>query len=124
MAESRAYLRQHGQRLAGKVPYGYDAELGTKQLLVNNSEAPLVGAMFEMAAEGLPPSRIVAIVNERGWTTRISPAKRSAKAIGGGLFAHVVFGASRLHRTALRFTQYPDDLFLAESTLFHFVLLF
>ncbi len=26
IAESRAYLRKHGRRLAGVVPFGYDAQ--------------------------------------------------------------------------------------------------
>ena len=31
IADSRAYLKGHGRRLAGKVPYGYDADPVTRQ---------------------------------------------------------------------------------------------
>jgi len=39
IAESRAYLKKHGRRLAGPVPYGYDAHPGTKQLVPNSKGA-------------------------------------------------------------------------------------
>jgi len=50
IAESRAYLKQHGRRLAGKVPYGYDADPATKQLTPNTTEVPRVSEIFRRAA--------------------------------------------------------------------------
>jgi len=50
IAESRAYLKGHGRRLAGKVPYGYDADPVTRQLVPNAVEARRVRAIFARAA--------------------------------------------------------------------------
>ncbi len=84
IAESRAYLRGHGRRLAGRVPYGFDADPRTKQLVVNRAEAERVEAMFKMAAEGITPKDISAAANENGWRTKITTARRSGHATGGG----------------------------------------
>jgi len=46
IAESRAYLKGHGRRLAGKVPYGYDADPVTRQLVPNAVEARRVRAIL------------------------------------------------------------------------------
>lgn len=84
IAESRAYLKQHGRRLAGKVPYGYDADPQTKQLVPNTVEAPRVAAIFQRAAEGQLPKQIANDINELGWPTKVYRSKRSGKTTGGG----------------------------------------
>lgn len=43
MAESRDYLKRHGRRVAGKVPYGYDTDPVTRQLVPNPVEARRAG---------------------------------------------------------------------------------
>ena len=58
IAETRAYLKKHGRRLAGPVPYGYDADPATRQLIPNQSEARRVRAIFKRAANGQTPSEI------------------------------------------------------------------
>ena len=50
IAETRVYLKQHGQRLAGRLPFGYDADPISKQLIRNNVEARRVRAIFRRAA--------------------------------------------------------------------------
>lgn len=84
IAESRAYLKQHGRRLAGKVPYGYDADSTTKQLTPNPVEAPRVAEIFRRAGRGQLPKQIAADINALGWPTKVYHAKRSGKTTGGG----------------------------------------
>ena len=86
IAETRAYLRQHGRRLAGKLPYGYDADPLTHQLVINSNEAPNVEAMFKMAAEGTLPRGIAAVANARGWRTKRYITHRTGRESGGGLW--------------------------------------
>ena len=76
MAESRAALKRKGQRVAGRVPYGYVADR-QKQLTVQQREAEHVRRMFELAAEGKRPQEIAAIANKQGWRTRaVQPGSR------------------------------------------------
>ncbi len=84
LADTRSYLKQHGRRLAGKPPYGYDADHETKQLIPNRGEARRVRAIFKMAAEGLRPSEITERINRKGWRTKIYVAKRTGNRTGGG----------------------------------------
>ena len=84
IAESRAYLKRHGRRLAGKVPYGYDADPVTKQLVPNPTEAPRVAEMFRLAADGQLPRQIATEINGLAWPTKVYHSKRSGKTTGGG----------------------------------------
>ena len=84
VAESRAYLRQHGRRLAGKVPYGYDADPATKQLVPHLAESPRVVEIFRRAAEGQLPTLIAEAINDLGWATKVYRSRRSGKITGGG----------------------------------------
>ncbi len=84
IAESRSYLKQHGRRLAGKVPYGYDADPTNKQLVPNPTEAPRVADIFRRAAEGQLPKQIAADLNDLGWPTKVYHSQRSGKTTGGG----------------------------------------
>lgn len=83
IAESRAYLKQHGRRLAGNVPFGYDAAPETRQLVPNPEEAPRVAAIFARAAGGELPKQIAKDINELGWPTKVYHAKRSGRTFGG-----------------------------------------
>lgn len=69
MAEARSALKQKGRRVAGRVPYGYTAEPGTKQLTIQRREAGRVRKIFDMAAEGKLPREIAEIANKRRWRT-------------------------------------------------------
>jgi len=84
LAESRAYLKKHGRRLAGKIPFGYDADPETRQLISNPTEAPQVAAIFERAARGELPKQIASDITELGWRTKVYHSKRSGKTTGGG----------------------------------------
>jgi len=84
IAESRVYLKHHGRRLAGKVPYGYDADPITKQLAPNPTEAPRVADIFRRAAEGQVAREIASAMNDLGWPTKVYHSKRSGKTTGGG----------------------------------------
>ena len=83
IAESRAYLKQHGRRLAGKVPFGYDADPVTKQLVPNSIEAPRVADIFRRAADGQVARQIASDINDLGWRTKVYHSKRSGKTTGG-----------------------------------------
>lgn len=87
IAESRAYLKKHGRRLAGRIPFGYDADSVTKQLVVNKKEAMQVDIIFAIACDGKTPSEIAEIINEKGWRTKRHIAKSSGKVSGGSLWA-------------------------------------
>ncbi|MBN2130294.1 MAG: recombinase family protein [Sedimentisphaerales bacterium] len=84
IAESRVYLKRHGRRLAGKVPYGYDADPVTKQLVPNPTEAPRAADIFRRAAEGEWPKQIATDLNDLGWPTKVYLSQRSGKTTGGG----------------------------------------
>ena len=83
IADARAALKRQGRRVGGALPLGYDADPLTKQLVVYPKEIKPVRAMFEMAAEGMPPSEIARIANGKKWRTKTRIAKRSGKKIGG-----------------------------------------
>ena len=50
IAESRARLKARGLRIAGAVPINYDADLPSKQLVVNQKDAAIVRWMFTQAS--------------------------------------------------------------------------
>ena len=70
IADARAALKAKGRRVAGAVPYGYDGDPRTKQLVVNPKEALAVRWMFGAAAEGKLPLVIAKEANARGWLTK------------------------------------------------------
>jgi site-specific DNA recombinase len=86
LADARAAIRSRGRRLAGAVPFGYDADPRTKQLVVNPMEARRVEAIFQMAADGARPSDIAVSINKLGWRTKVYQAWRSGRKRGGNLW--------------------------------------
>jgi site-specific DNA recombinase len=84
LAETRSYLKKHGRRLAGSVPFGYDADPGTKQLVPNLYEARRVRAIFKRAAAGQRPAEIARHINHLGWRTKQLLSRRSGRSTGGG----------------------------------------
>ena len=86
IAEARVSLKVRGQRIAGAVPYGYDADPQTKQLVPNESESAIVKWMFEQGSTGRCPAEIAKAANERGWRTKITVGRRNGKRNGGGLW--------------------------------------
>jgi len=86
IAETRAQLKARGQRIAGAVPYGYDADPQTKQLIVNKNESGIVKWMFEAAAGGQLPAAIADAANRRGGRTKATVRRRTANQRGGNLW--------------------------------------
>jgi len=76
IAEVRVALKRQGKRVGGAVPYGYDADPFTKQLMINEQ-------MFTTAAESRRPSEIARIANERGWRTKVREGRRTGRVSGG-----------------------------------------
>lgn len=76
IADARAGLKargRRGRRVAGAVPYGYDGDLRTKQLVVNPKEAPAVKWIFGAAAEGELPLVIATRRIRAGGSRRRGP---------------------------------------------------
>jgi hypothetical protein len=86
IADARSRLKSKGRRIGGAVPYGYDADPRTKQLIVNAREAEAVRWMFEVAASGMRPTAIAESANSRGWRTKIMVARQTEKRRGGNLW--------------------------------------
>lgn len=86
IAESRARLKARGLRIAGAVPFGYDADPRSKQLVPSANESAVVKWLFEQAAAGRTPAEIAEDANANGWRTKERVARRSAKACGGNLW--------------------------------------
>jgi DNA invertase Pin-like site-specific DNA recombinase len=86
IAESRARLKARGRRIAGAVPFGYEADPRTKQLLQNAREAPAVKWMFDQPAAAKTPAEIADAANAKGWRTKETTGRRTAKHHGGSLW--------------------------------------
>ena len=83
MTETRAAMKRRGLRVAGIVPYGYVGDPCSKQLQPDPKEARRVRAMFRMAADGKTPREIAAIVDRRGWRTKVRVSKTGNRTGGG-----------------------------------------
>lgn len=86
ISESRARLKARGLRIAGALPFGYDADPRSKQLKPNPSESAVVRWMFEQAAAGQTPAEIADGANAKGWRTKQTTARRTARTRGGNLW--------------------------------------
>jgi site-specific DNA recombinase len=69
IAEARDHLKAHGRRIAGAIPFGYEADRHTKQLIVRDEEADAVARMFRWAEAGVTPSVIASYANALRWIT-------------------------------------------------------
>ena len=65
LRDARAARRARGLRVAGRLPLGYVADLGTKQLVIVPEEAEVVRGMFDDAAGGMLPATIATRANEK-----------------------------------------------------------
>ena len=70
ISDRRAGLISRGRRIAGRTPYGYSADRGTKQLIPQPEEAAIVRELFELISSGALPSEVERIAADRGWQTR------------------------------------------------------
>jgi len=68
--DARAGLIKGGRRIAGVVPFGYEADPITKQLRSVPAEAAVVRQFFACAADGKVPSEIARLASGQGWRTR------------------------------------------------------
>lgn len=67
MADARAALKRKGKRVAGRVPFGYQADPNTKALLPDAEQSVVVRDFFKLAAEGSRPSELATLANLQGW---------------------------------------------------------
>lgn len=70
LRESRAARRARGMRSAGRVPFGYQANVTTRQLEPHPEEAEIVREFFHRAANGESGAAIARWANERGIRTK------------------------------------------------------
>jgi DNA invertase Pin-like site-specific DNA recombinase len=83
IADTRARLKQRHLRFAGGVPFGYDADRRSKQLVPNKGESAVVKWMFAEAAAGKKSADIAAAANGLGYRTKVSVALRTGNKRGG-----------------------------------------
>ncbi len=86
IAESRARLKARGLRIAGAIPFGFETDQRTKQLLPKEEEACIVRWMFERAAKGETPAAIAEAANALGYRTKLQTGRRSGKQHGGNIW--------------------------------------
>ena len=67
MADMRAAYKRDGKRVAGRVPFGYQTDPATKQLVVNEEQACRVHDFFALAAGGSRPSDLAGLANLQRW---------------------------------------------------------
>lgn len=99
IAEARAHLKAHGRRIAGAVPFGYEADRHTKQLIVCDEEAQAVVRMFHWAETGVTPSVIAGYANALGWITAGGnpwTARQVLAMLDNHVYAGLVMCGSRL----------------------------
>ena len=99
IAEARAHLKAHGRRVAGAVPFGYEADRHTKQLVVCDEEADAVVRMFRWAESGVTPSVIADYANALRWITGGGnpwTARQVLAILGNPVYAGLVMHSSRL----------------------------
>ena len=70
IADSRSRLKARHLRFAGGIPFGYDSDRRTKQLVPNTGEAAVIRWMFSEAARGKKPSDIADAANSQGYRTK------------------------------------------------------
>jgi hypothetical protein len=67
MADMRAALKRQGKRVAGRVPFGYQADPDTKKLIIDPEPAIIVRDFFELASKGARPSELANLANLSDW---------------------------------------------------------
>jgi DNA invertase Pin-like site-specific DNA recombinase len=70
ISDQRAGLIARGRRIAGRIPCGYSADPGTKQLIPKPEEAATVRELFDLISSGVLPSEVERIAADRNWRTR------------------------------------------------------
>lgn len=99
IAEARAHLKAHGRRIAGAVPFGYEADRHTKQLIVCDEEAQAVVRMFRWAESGVTPLVIAGYANALRWITGGGnpwTARQVLAILANHVYAGLVMHGSRL----------------------------
>lgn len=70
LRDARAGRRALGLRASGRVPFGYEVDEATRQLVPDAAESVVVREMFERAAHGSSATEIARWLNDAGHTTR------------------------------------------------------
>lgn len=83
LADARAALKRKGKRVAGRVPFGYQADPNTKALVPHAEQAVVVRDFFKLAADGSKPSELATLAT---WRTpcpwQFQPAFSEIAAVG------------------------------------------
>ena len=75
IAESRERLKARHLRIGGGIPFGYNSDRRTRQLVPNEEETAIVRWMFAEAAAGKKPSQIAEDANGRGYRTKATSGR-------------------------------------------------
>lgn len=67
MADARAALKRQGKRVAGRVPFGYQAVKASKTLAVHPEQGLIVKEFFSLASQGKKPSELARLANSSLW---------------------------------------------------------
>jgi len=76
MADARSALKRKGKRVAGRVPFGYQADPRTKALRPEPEQSVIVRDFFKLAAEGSRPSELATLANLQAWKNHAGEAGR------------------------------------------------
>ncbi len=78
-----AVKRANGQRISGRIPYGYDLADDGVMLVPNEDEQTIIRDMQTMRATGTTLERIADVLSERGVRTKTGKSRRwSHQAVG------------------------------------------
>ena len=67
MADAREALKRQGKRVAGRVPFGYQAVKASKTMAVHPEQAQIVKEFFRLASQGEKPSELARLANSALW---------------------------------------------------------
>jgi len=76
MADARAALKRKGKRVAGRVPFGYQADSRTKALWPHAEQSIVVRDFFKLASDGAKPSELASLANLQCWKDHAGETNR------------------------------------------------
>lgn len=70
ISSKRRYILKEGHSYTPIAPYGYNYNLTTKQLTINEDEAEVVRRMYQLSIDGVSTNRISKILTSEGIKTK------------------------------------------------------
>jgi len=105
--------RRRGKWTGGVPVLGYDIHPDGGKIIVNEDEAPLVREIFSLYLKHKSISRVVEILNDRGWTTKSWTTKKGVHREGGQFskssLARHLTNVAYIGCVSLREQTYPGE---------------